>query len=588
MKSNIIYKWMPGLKGFVGYERGWLGYDIRAGLSVAAVALPVAIAYAEMVGVSAIVGLYSCVLPMIAYALFGSSRQLIVGPDTALCAVLAAVVIPLAGGDSELQWQLAIVMSLMMGFWCLLASRLKVGALADLLSQPILTGLLNGLSITIMVDQIPKILGYQSASIQLLEKLIHMPEEIVGAHYLTMGVSALTLFILIVVKWLRPKWPAPLFAVIIATYLVWELDLAEQGVMTIGGFQSTFPMVQWDNFQPGLMRLLVIPSFNLALISFISMMITARSFAVRNNYDVDADTEFRALGIINIVSAFSQGFAISGTSSRTAVNDANGGKTQLVSIIAAVVIGLVVLFATSPLQYIPTAVLGIILIYSSYSLVDLRGIWKLKRRNPEAFRLAVFTLVCVLLIGIIPGLGLSVLLGILQFLRTVFRPTEKLLGVNEEGMIHSLGNTNEVKAVKGVMIYRFNSPLTYFNVAYFKRRILNLVDGTTIQPNYVVIDAVACFTHPDISVLVAVEELQRELKKRNITLILAGRRTELTRWFKENRPNSNLDNLLLISDLYLALKYIQSKESAQERQLEEKQKEQEESEAAMQAAIEPT
>lgn len=588
MKSDIIYKWMPGLKGFVGYERGWLGYDIRAGLSVAAVALPVAIAYAEMVGVSAIVGLYSCVLPMIAYALFGSSRQLIVGPDTALCAVLAAVVIPLAGGDSELQWQLAIVMSFMMGFWCLLASRLKVGALADLLSQPILTGLLNGLSITIMVDQIPKILGYQSASIQLLEKLIHMPEEIVGAHYLTMGVSALTLFILIAVKWLRPKWPAPLFAVIIVTYLVWELDLAEQGVVTIGGFQSTFPMVQWDNFQPGLMRLLVIPSFNLALISFISMMITARSFAVRNNYDVDADTEFRALGIINIVSAFSQGFAISGTSSRTAVNDANGGKTQLVSIIAAVVIGLVVLFATSPLQYIPTAVLGIILIYSSYSLVDLRGIWKLKRRNPEAFRLAVFTLVCVLLIGIIPGLGLSVLLGILQFLRTVFRPTEKLLGINEEGMIHSLGNTNEVKAVKGVMIYRFNSPLTYFNVAYFKRRILNLVDGTTIQPNYVVIDAVACFTHPDISVLVAVEELQRELKKRNITLILAGRRTELTRWFKENRPNSNLDNLLLISDLYLALKYIQSKETAQERQLEEKQKEQEESEAAMQAATEPT
>lgn len=564
MNTKKLYNWMPGLKSLANYERGWLRYDIRAGLSVAAVALPTAIAYAELVGVGAIVGLYSCILPMIAYALFGSSRQLIVGPDTATCAVLAAVVAPLAAGNPELLWQLAIVMSFMMGCWCLIASSLKLGALSDLLSQPILTGLLNGLSITIIVDQIPKVFGYKTQTRQLIEKLIEIPYDILNSHLLTVCISLLTLILLVFIKRARPGWPGSLFVVIFVSVVVWGSDVQHSGVATIESFSSTLPTVGWSDFQPGLMRDLVIPSFNLALISFVSMMLTVRSFAAKNSYDVNADVEFRALGIINITSALSQGFVISGTSSRTAVNDSNGGKSQLVSIIAAIMIALVVLFLSEPLQYIPSAVLGMILIYSSYSLIDLRSLWQLRKRNREAFRLAIFTLACVLLVGIIPGIGLAVLLGLIQFLRVVFRPTEQLLGTNDEGMIHSLGNDTDVKAVPGVMMYRFNSPLTYFNAAYFKRRILNLVDGTPFQPNWVVIDAVASFTHADISVLAAIDELKRELKNRNVTLVLAGRRTELTKWFKDNRPNSDHGDLVIISDLYLALKFVQSKESAQD------------------------
>jgi high affinity sulfate transporter 1 len=564
MNAKRLYYWMPGLKNLVHYERGWLRYDLRAGLSVAAVALPTAIAYAELVGVGAIVGLYSCILPMIAYALFGSSRQLIVGPDTATCAVLAAVVVPLAGGDVNLLWQLAIVMSFMMGCWCLIASSFKLGALSDLLSQPILNGLLNGLSITIIVDQIPKIFGYRTQTNQLIEKLIEIPYDILNSHYLTVCISLLTLILLVFIRRARPGWPAPLFVVIFVAAVVWGADAKDFGVDTVESFSSSLPVVGWSDFQPGLMRDLVIPALNLALISFVSMMLTVRSFAAKNGYDVNADVEFRALGIINITSALSQGFVISGTSSRTAVNDSNGGKSQLVSIIAAVVIALVTLFLSQPLQYIPSAVLGMILIYSSYSLIDFRTMWQMRKRNREAFRLALFTLICVLLVGIIPGIGLAVLVGLIQFLRIVFRPTEQLLGINEEGMIHSLGNSTDVQAVPGVMMYRFNSPLTYFNAGYFKRRILNLVDGTPFQPNWVVIDAVASFTHADISVLAAIDELKRELKNRNVTLVLAGRRTELTKWFKDNRPNSDHGDLVIISDLYLALKFVQSKETAQD------------------------
>lgn len=312
------------------------------------------------------------------------------------------------------------------------------------------------------------------------------------------------------------------------------------------------------------MRDLVIPALNLALVSFVSLMLTARSFAAKNGYEINADAEFRALGIANIMSGLSQGFAISGADSRTAVNDSVGGKSQLVSIVAALLIGIVVVFFTQPLQFIPVSALGIVLMYASWSLIDLRGLWNLRRRNKQAFRLAFFTFGCVLIIGVIQGIGLAVLLGLLQFLRTVFRPSEHLLGTDENGMIHSLGNTTDIKMVPGVLMYRFNSPLTYFNVAYFKRRVLNLVDGAALQPKWVVIDAVACFTYSDISVLATINELKRDLRGRQITLILAGRKTELTRWFKESRPTMNDDDMILAPDLYLALRFIQSKESVSE------------------------
>lgn len=567
MFGKILLNYMPGLKNLLAYDKSWLKHDVKAGLSVAAVALPVAIAYAELAGVGAIVGLYSCVLPMIAYALFGSSRQLIVGPDATTCAVIAAVVVPLSAGNSELHWQLTIAMTLMMGGWCLLASKFRLGALADLLSHPILTGLLNGVAVTIIVGQLGKVLGITLNEEQVIEKIIALPGRISDSHLLTLGISVLTLVILMVIKTFRRQWPAPLIAIVITTALVWGTSAQQYGIATIGGaagFQSGLPVVHWGEFQLGLMRDLVIPALNLALVSFVSLMLTARSFAAKNGYEINADAEFRALGIANLMSGLSQGFAISGADSRTAVNDSTGGKSQLVSVVAAFIIGIVVVFFTQPLQFIPVSALGVVLIYASWSLIDLRGLWSLKRRNKSAFRLAFFTFGCVLIIGVIQGIGLAVLLGLLQFLRTVFRPSEHLLGTDENGMIHSLGNTTNVKMIPGVLMYRFNSPLTYFNVAYFKRRVLNLVDGAALQPKWVVIDAVACFTYSDISVLATINELKRDLKGRQIKLILAGRKTELTRWFKESRPTMKDDDIILAPDLYLALRFIHSKESMSE------------------------
>ncbi|WP_392566763.1 SulP family inorganic anion transporter [Utexia brackfieldae] len=554
-------RWMPGLESLLFYQRKHLSADIRAGLSVAAVSLPVSIAYAELTGVGAIAGLYSTILPLIVYALFGSSRQLIVGPDTATCAVIAAVVAPLAMGDPILRWELVVITTLMIGFWCIIAAKFHLGSLADLLSKPILMGLLNGISLTIILDQLAKSAGFKYEVNGFIERLIRLPTYLFDMHIPTATISACTLLILLGVKKVRPRWPAPLIAVVIMTLLSWMLNFEKQHVAIIGRITAEgLPLSSWLDFDVSLTRELVVPSINIAIICFVSMMITVRSFGVKNNYDTNADVEFRALGFANIAAGLSQGFVVSGTSSRTAVNDASGGKTQLVSIIAAVLIGIVVLFFLKPLQYIPVSVLGIILIYSSWSLVDLRSIFQLFNRNRDAFYLSLATLVAVLVIGIIPGMGLAVLLGLFLFLRKIFRPTEQLLGVDSNGLIHSIGG--DTKPIANVLMYRFNSPLTYFNIGYFKRRLLTLIDESPVHCKWIIIDAVPSFTYPDVNVLSGIEELLRSFKVRDCVLVLAGRRGSLKRWFKDMDIDLDRDHIEFVSDLYLAIRMVQSKDQA--------------------------
>ncbi|WP_208610476.1 SulP family inorganic anion transporter [Gilliamella bombi] len=553
-----LISWMPGLGSLLQYKREYLNFDIKAGLSVAAVSLPVSIAYAELTGVGAIAGLYSTILPLIVYALFGSSKQLIVGPDTATCAVVAAVVFPLAANDPILRWQLVIILTIMIGIWCIIAGKLHLGALADLLSQPILIGLLNGISITIMVDQLAKTLGFSYDYSYLIERIVYFPFKLSEIHIGTALVSFFTLSILIALKRLKPLYPAPLLAVIVMTFFSWVFNFEYFNIRIIGNVSSDFiPTESWLDFDKGLMRDLVVPSLNIAIICFVSMMITVRSFASKNNYETNADVEFKALGIANIVAGLSQGFVVSGTSSRTAVNDANGGKTQLVSIIAAILIGIVVLFFLSPLQYIPTCVLGVILIYSSISLINFQTIVRFFKFDRDAFYLSLITLISVLVIGIIPGMALAVLLGLFLFLRRVFRPKDQLLGVDESGRIHSI--SQNVQPISNTMIYRFNSPLTYFNIAYFKRRIISYIDESSDPISYVIVDAIPCFTYKDVSVLSGIDELVKSLKVRNVTLILSGRRKTLKNWFKQMNIKLDDEYIEFAYDLYFAVKLAQSK-----------------------------
>lgn len=553
-KRFALGHWMPGLMTLLSYKKAWLMTDMRAGVSVAAVGLPVAIAYAELTGVGAEAGLYSSILPMIAYAIFGSSRQLIVGPDAATCAVIAAVVTPLAMGDPSRHWQLVMTMTAMTGIWCLIASRLRLGVLADFLSSPILMGLLNGVAITIIVGQLSSVFGFKYHEQGLVERVLAAPDYLSEVDMITLGFSLLTLLVMLVGKRLKPQWPTSLLALAVTATVLWALGARVSEVAVIGSLSGNFPDFQIPEFPPGLIRELVLPALNLAMISFVSLMLTARSFAARNGYDIDADAEFRALGIANIASAVSQGFAVSGAGSRTAVNDANGGKTQMVSVVAALATAMVTFYLSAPLQYIPTAALGVVLILASLSMTDFRSIWALRQSDSSAFWLAWITFFSVLLIGVIPGIALAVLLGLFQFLRNVMRPTEQLMGMNEEGVVHTLGHNEEVKAITGVLIYRFNSPLTYFNAAYFKRRVLLLLASEKKPAKCLIIDAVSCFTHQDISVMTMVGELHKELKRSGVHMVMAGRRGQMTLWLKQAGIRVGEEGILVYPDVYQALR----------------------------------
>ncbi|HDY7966295.1 TPA: SulP family inorganic anion transporter [Vibrio vulnificus] len=553
MAKIILSQWFPGFVQLKHYQKEWLADDVRAAFSVVAVALPVAIAYAQLTGVSAIVGLYSCVLPMLVYALMGTSRQLIVGPDAATCAVIAAVVTPLAAGDATKHWQLVMTMTAMTGMWCVLASRLKLGILADFLSRPILLGLLNGVALTIIVGQFAKVVGWKYEQRYLLERLWEAPQRLADLHWPTLALSVATVVVYLITKRFRPSWPAAMLAILITTASVWLLRLQEVGVSVVGLTQGGFPNFQTPEFELGVTRELVVPALNLAMVSFVSMMLTARSFAAKNGYDIDADKEFRALGFANIASAFSQGFAISGADSRTAVNDANGGKSQLVSIIAAITIAVIAVFIYQPLQFIPIASLGVVLIIASLSLLDLKGIWILRKRDKDAFYLASITFVSVLVIGVIPGITLAVLLGLFQFLRIVMRPSDQLLGLDEEGTIRTVDGTGKATPIPGMVIYRFNSPLTYFNAPYFKRRLLEHAEHTK-DVGCVVVDAVSSFTHLDLSVMATLADVHETLKKRGIRLILAGRKRRLRQWCELTGISTSEGGILLRADMYLAIK----------------------------------
>ncbi|WP_372761433.1 SulP family inorganic anion transporter [Pseudoalteromonas sp.] len=549
-----LYHFMPGLNTLLHYERQWLADDFRAAFSVAAVALPVAIAYAQLTGVNAAVGLYSCILPMLLYALFGTSKQLIVGPDAATCAVIAAVVTPLAAGDSFKHWQLVVTMTAMTGFWCFIASKFKLGVLADFLSKPILMGLLNGVAITIIVGQFSKVFGFTFDERYLLERLGGVPSYLSQTHLPTLLMALLTLAIYFAMKRLKPTWPSAMFAIAFGAIGVWLFDLQQFEIKTIGTVTGGLPVFQTPVFDIGIIRELVVPALNLAIVSFVSMMLTARSFAAKNGYDIDADKEFRALGIANFASALSQGFAVSGADSRTAVNDANGGKTQLVSIIAAAIIAIIAIFLTAPLEFIPSAALGVVLIIASVHLLDLKAVWQLKRKDRQAFYLALVTLLAVLFIGVIPGITLAVLLGLFQFIRTVMRPTDNILGVDVNGVVRSLDATDKAKSVQGIFIYRFNSPLTYFNASYFKRRLLEQYARQKDDIECVIIDAVPSFTHLDLSVMAMLADLDVIFKKRGIRLELAGRKRQLLSWFAIAGMLSGKHGIYVHSDLYVALK----------------------------------
>ncbi len=525
---------MPGLGTFARYDRSWLRSDLGAGLSVAAIALPVGIAYADLAGVPAVIGMYSAIFPLLAYALFGSSRQLMTGPDAATCIIVAASLGPLAGGDPERYLALMVILTLMTGIFYVVAGLSRLGFIANFLSQPILTGYLNGIALIIIAGQLQKLFGYSGEADEFFPKLTEFIDKLDHSHLptLVLGLSLLT--VLIVLRRMAPKLPAALVVVVVGIAAVAMLGLDQSGVAVLGSVPAGLPSLHIAAFDPAVLKTLFADAAGIALVSFTSGVLTAKSFARRNRYEINANQELIAFGACNIVSGLTQGFPVTGADSRTAVNNAMGGKTQLVGIVAAGSMLLILFFLTGPLGYVPTAALAAVIMVSAVGLFDFKELRSLYEISHRELLLSVATTLGVLILGVLPGVLLAVALSLFWLLTVVSRPHDGVLGrVKGIKGFHNLADFPDATTIPGLILFRFEANLVFFNADYFRDRLRATIAAAKTPVEWVVVDA-SSINVIDITALQKIDELREELAAQGIVLATARAKRNLMKSFNHD------------------------------------------------------
>jgi high affinity sulfate transporter 1 len=562
-RAPILLRIAPGLRAMLNYRFSEdFGHDAIAGVCVASVAVPVAIAYAQLAGFRPEVGLYSSILPLLAYAIFGTSRRLIINPDAAVCAMVAASVAPLAAGDPNLYASMSVMLAFLAGAFCIVASFFRLGAVGDFLSKPILVGFMNGIALSVFQGQIGKICGFSVKAEGMLRWFMEVLSKLPQAHGPTMAIGLGALLALLLLRRLAPHAPAALIVMIVAGALIAVLKLDSRGVAVLGVISGGIPTPRLPEFPLSALPALTAKAAGVALVIFSGGVVTARSFANRDGHPIDMDAELAALGAANIASALGQGFAVTDADSRTAIAYASGGRTQMTGLVAAACMGLVLLFFTKPFKYVPMPALGAILIVAAVSLFDfasLRHIWRVDKGEVA---LSLITTLGVVLVGPINGILVAVTLALARFIRHTARPREEILG-KVEGMpgFHSIERHPGAQIVPGLQIYRFGSPITFFNAAYFKERALAAASTAGPALRWFVLDAIP-ITSVDVTGLDALDELRRELAERGIALVVAGRKTEFLTWLREIGLNRAEDDQFVFPTLRQAVRAFREAEQS--------------------------
>jgi high affinity sulfate transporter 1 len=514
--------WVPGATLIRTYRREWLSSDVAAGLSIAAVALPIGIAYAQLAGFPPVAGIYSCILPPLAYAIFGSSRQLVVNPDAASCAIVAATVAPLAMGNPERYTDLAIALTFLTGLLCIAGGLAHLGVVANFLSRPILTGYLNGIALSIIAGQLGTLLGFSIPSAGFFRTIIQAASRLRETHTLTLIIGLSLILVLRATKHLSPRIPAPLLAAMLGIGAVYLLGLDRHGVILVGSIPAGFPTPRIPRVSTGELGLLAWAAAGIVLVSFCSMMTTARGFAAKNGYTIDVNHDMIALGIADLASGFNRGFVVSGADSRTAVADSAGGKTQVASVVAAAAMAAVLLFLTRPLAYLPTAALAAILISAALGLFDIASLRTYYNVSRPEFRHSVVAMLGVMTVGVLPGVLIAVGLALLKLLLLASRPHDVVLRPvkREDGSFSAEKIGDQGEAICGMVIYRFDSSLLFFNADYFKARVRTVIAEEHSRPRQLLIDTEA-IPLMDITGAEAMDSIRSELARQGIVLSVA-------------------------------------------------------------------
>lgn len=541
-QSSFI-RFIPGLLMLKEYQKSWLQKDILAGISVAAIALPVGIAYAALAGVPAIYGIYSAIFPLFIYALFGTSRQLIIGPDAATCLIVATSIAPLAAGNPERYLSLIALLTLLTGIVYLIAGAFRLGFLANFFSLPILTGYLNAIALSIIVDQSQKIMGISVSADHFFNKLylIVTSVEQTNIYSLTIGLGLLVF--LVIIKRLLPVLPSPLLTISVGIFLVYFLNLEQKGVAVLGVVPNGLPEgIKFPNLDFTEFKVLLRDATAIMLVSFTSGILTSKSFAQRNGYRVDANRELVGFGLGNIISGLCSGYPVTGADSRTAVNSSIGGKTQLVGIVAGLTMLAALYFLSGAMAFIPIPALAAVIIISAIGLFDFSTLNFLKHSNRIEYVLSIATTVGALIFGILPGILLAIGCSLILLIAAASKPKAGTLGKVKElnNTYHSTQDYPDSQTDPQIVVYRFEADLLFFNVDYFEDNLLEVI-GKEKQIKSLVLD-LSPASVIDVTSFKKLQSIAEQLHKRNIRISLAGQRQGNLRFFSAEWVHSISSN----------------------------------------------
>jgi high affinity sulfate transporter 1 len=516
--------YVPGLEVIKSYRRKWLPKDIVAGLVLSALLVPQGMAYADLAGLPPVTGLYTSILCLLGYAIFGPSRVLVLGPDSSLGPMIAATIAPLllANGDPARAVALASLLAILVGIVMAVAGVAKFGFVADLLSKPTQIGYMNGLALTIIVGQLPKLLGFSVDAEGLLAEarafVSGLAQGEANATAAALGIGSLAGILLL--NRLLPKVPSVLIVVVLAAVVVNALDLESHGVEVIGvlpqGFPPfTIPRVGWSDVPP-----LFVGALAIAVVALADTMSTASAFAARRGEQVRGNQEMIGIGAANIAAGFFQGFPVSTSGSRTAVAEQAGSRSQVTGVVGAAVITLVLVFATSVMQYVPQPTLGAIVIAAALSLADVAGTRRLWRQRRMEFGLSIIALLGVALLGVLPGILIAVILSILNVFRRAWWPHHAELG-RVEGMqgLHDIERHPSAELLPGLVVYRFDAPLIFANARMFGEALRGIAEQHS-DLRWIVV-AAEPITDVDTTASDMLQELDVWLNDRDVSLIFA-------------------------------------------------------------------
>jgi high affinity sulfate transporter 1 len=513
--------WLPGLLIWRHYKAEWLRHDLVAGLVLTTMLVPVGIAYAVASGLPGIHGLYATIVPALAYAVFGPSRILVLGPDSSLVPLILAVVVPLSAGDPQRAVALGGLMAVVSGAICILVGLARLGFVTELLSKPIRHGYMNGIALTVLLSQAPKLFGFSTTGEGPLERLWAFVQGVLEGrtNALTLLVGGSTLVAILLLK--RTRLPGVLVAVIGATAVVGVLRLDQHGVSVLGPLPQGLPRLALPWLTTADLLPVLLGGAAIALVSFADTSVLSRIYAARTGSYVDPNREVVALGLANVAAGFFQGFPISSSSSRTPVAESAGARTQLTGVVGALGVASLLLVAPNLLRYLPGTALAAVVISSAIGLVEVADLRRIYRIQRWEFWLSMGCFAGVALLGAIPGIGMAIVISVIEFLWDGWRPHSAVLG-RPEGVpgYHDLKRYPQARLVPGLVLFRWDAPLFFANAELFQDRALDAVAASPTPVRWLVVTAEPV-TSVDVTAADMLAELDQTLEAAGIELCFA-------------------------------------------------------------------